>query len=816
MANHPKHSDAAVRWCVLIVVLTSGWVAVQAAEAPLRLWYRQPAKTWVEALPVGNGRLGAMVFGGVTEERVQLNEDSVWSGRPQDADNPAAKEALPEIRRLLFDGHYSEADQLGVRKLICKGPGSGSGNGARAAFGCYQTLGDLKLSSSHTGEPTDYERELDLGTAIARVRYSVQGVHFTREVFASHADQVLVVNLESDAPGWLSFSASLTRSECAVTTAAGQDRLIMRGQLFDGEKTNGMKFVAVLRVLTKGGKVTAEGNSLKVAGAKQATLLLTAETDYRSDPPLYRGGNPEQTALARNDAAAHRPFAILREAHIADHRRLFDRVSLDLGESANANLPTDDRLRALGKGAVDPGLAALYMQYGRYLLISSSRPGSLPANLQGIWAESIQTPWNGDYHHNINDQMNYWPVEVGNLAECHLPFLEFIDSLRVPGRRTAAIQYGAHGWTVHTISNPWGFTSPGEHPGWGLFPAAGAWLCHHLWEHYAFNPDPEYLRKVYPILKESAEFYLDWLVEDPHTTKLVSGPANSPENTFIAADGQRGQLSMGPTMEQEIIWDLFRNVEDASAALFIRDSFTQRVHEARDRLLLPRVGSDGRLMEWAHEFGESEPHHRHVSHLFALHPGSQITSATPEWFAAARRALEGRGDGGTGWSMAWKVNFWARLHDGDHALKLLRNLLNLVETSGFRYDGGGGVYANLFCAHPPFQIDGNFGGSAGVMEMLVQSHAGEINLLPALPHEWAAGSVRGLRARGGFEVDINWNEGRLASGSILAEQGGVARVRVPNAVKVEAPYPLQIKQIEPLVFEFRARAHERYRLVATQ
>ncbi|MEN6426924.1 MAG: glycoside hydrolase N-terminal domain-containing protein, partial [Phycisphaerales bacterium] len=631
-------------------------------SASLKLWYRHPAKEWTEALPVGNGRLGAMVFGGIEKDRLQLNEVSLWSGSPQDADNPEALAAMQEIRRLIFDGKYAQANAMANRTLICKGKGSGSGGGAKCPYGCYQTLGDLSLAFEGLEGATDYRRELDLDTAIASVSFRQGDATFTRQVFSSAADQGLVVRLTCDKPGRITFTAQLSRPERFTTTADGTDGLIMTGQMDDGlNGTNGIKYVTRLRAITDRGTITTTDGRLRIDGANAVTLLLAAGTDYKLHPPDYRGDDPQKTTAAQLAQAGARSYTDLRDRHIADYQRLFRRTSLNLdGSPKAANAPTDERLKALRDGAADPDLIALYFQFGRYLLISSSRPGNLPANLQGIWADGTQTPWNADYHTNINVQMNYWPAEVCNLDECHYPLFALIDSLRPSGRKTAKVHYGANGWTVHTITNIFGFTSPGESPGWGLFPAAGAWLCQHLWEHYAFGQDRQFLEQVWPIMRESAEFYLDFLVDDPKTGKLVSGPVNSPENAFITPDGQRGSLCMGPAMDQQIIWDLFTSILEAAKVLGIEDEFVGRVRIARERLLGPQIGSDGRLLEWSQEFKEAEPGHRHTSHLFALHPGRQITvTGTPELAAAARKSLEFRlanGGGHTGWSRAWIVN----------------------------------------------------------------------------------------------------------------------------------------------------------------
>ena len=759
-------------------------------SAAPRLWYAQPAADWLQALPLGNGALGAMVFGGVDQERVGLNELSLWSGWPQDADRPEAREHLAEIRQLLFAGRYAEAERLAVRQLRCRGEGSGHGDSANLAYGAYQPLGDLLLSFGRSGgEVTDYRRELDLESGIATVTFRCGPETHRRSYFCSAADGVLVVRAECDRPGAVSLTARLRHggeARCADLPPGGG---LLAGRLAGGE---GMRFRAVFQVQGEGGSLLVE-DGVQVRGAGAVTLLLAAATDHR-------GRDPE-TAVARAlHAAAGRGYAELAARHTAEHRALFCRVGLDLGPEPD--LPTDARLSAVRAGAADPALAALYFQYGRYLLLGSSRPGGLPANLQGIWSQDAKPAWNCDYHTNINVQMNYWPAEVGALPECHTPLLDFIEALRAPGRRTAAVHYGARGWVVHTITNLWGFTAPGEHPGWGLFAAAGAWLCQHLWEHYAFSGDLEYLARAYPALREAAEFYLDFLVEDPASGHLVSGPSNSPENQFVTADGQVAALCMGPTSDHQLIWDLFTNCLAAADALGGDLNFRARVEAARDRLPPHRIGRHGQLQEWPQDFEEREPGHRHISHAFALHPGRQITPrGTPELAAALRATLERRlthGGGHTGWSAAWLVNLWARLEDGAAAEQALAVLLRRSTAP------------NLFDLHPPFQIDGNFGGAAGIAEMLLQSHAGEISLLPALPPGWPEGRVRGLRARGGWTVDLAWAGGRLRAAALTATRAGTCRVRcagAPLAVRGAAVhYP------EPGLAEFEAQAGRRYAL----
>lgn len=775
--------------------------ATAADHAIAPIWYSQPAEIWEEALPIGNGRIAAMVFGKTHEERLQFNEESLWSGQAQDGDNPNALVALPQIRQLLAQGNYQEAEKQTYENLLCKGPGSLSGKGAEGDFGCYQTFGDLFLTFPNHENVQNYHRELDLNHAIVRISYSIDGANYLREYFVSAPHQVCVVHLSCDKPGKINFKAKISRPERASIHQESTNKLVMEGQLYP---ENGMKFMAKLQVNAQNGLTKIENNVLTVENANSAVLLLAAGTDFK-------GELPETFIDKQIEGASKETISKIRQDHICDYQTYFQRVALNLDGPNLEGLPTNKRLQAVQKGAVDPKLLAQYFQFGRYLLISSSRPGCLPANLQGKWAHLIQTPWNCDYHTNINLQMNYWPAEVTNLADCHEPLLDFIANLQIPGSRTAKIHYGAKGWVTHHITNVWGFTSPAEDARWGLFPSAAGWLCQHLWEHYAFSQNSAFLKQAYAIMKGSAQFYIDFLVEEPAHKWLVTSPSSSPENRFYGPDGQKYSICVGPSMDQQIIWDLFHNTSKAAKILNIDLEFADLLDKARARLAPPQVGKYGQLQEWLEDFDEPEPGHRHISHLFALYPGQQISrNSTPELVQAARKTLERRlenGGGYTGWSLAWIINFWARLEDAQKAHEHLNALL------------AKSTLPNFFDNHPPFpphknplfQIDGNLGATAGIAEMLLQSREAEIYLLPALPLEWSKGSYKGLRARGNLEVDVSWENGKITTACLRPLTSGEYNIHFPiGSTLLYNALESHIQAISPQVISIDLQAGREY------
>jgi len=771
---------------ILLVVCTAVFASELSGNNSLVLWYDSPARHFTQSLVLGNGRLGMMVFGGIERDRIVLNEESVWSGSPADDNHPDAYKQLPRIRRLLQEGKNDEAERLVNQIFTCKGKGSGHGRGANVPFGCYQVLGNLSMEFENSSNATaNYRRQLDLSTALADVRYEHDGVGYRREYFVSAPDEVGVIRLTADKAGTLTFTVKLDRPERFSTEFAGGNELLMTGRLNNGQGGHGVRYASRIRVIATGGEVTAAANHLKIHKADAVIVLFAAETDYHGIVPRDRRiEDPVAKTAEVIAAAAAKPYRRLLGDHVADHKRFFDRVAIELddGKAAsreNALMPTGERIEAFAGDAGDPALAALYFNFGRYLLISSSRPGTLPANLQGIWAEEIQIPWNGDWHLDINVQMNYWPAEVCNLGDCHMPMLRLIESLQEPGQATAKAYYGAAGWVAHVITNAWGFTAPGERASWGSTVSGSGWLCEHLWEHHAFTADKEYLKWAYPIMKGSARFYLGMLIPEPTHGWLVTGPSNSPENAFRMKNGVVAHTCMGPTVDMQILRELFDNCITASGILGIDREFRRELKDKRAVLAPNQIGPDGHLQEWLEPYDEPDPHHRHISHMYGLYPYYELTpQIDAKLTTAARKSLERRGyKGDVGWANAWKTCLYARLLDRQQAYDYLKRLL------------ARNAFPNLFNACWPgrvFQIDGNFGGTAGIAEMLLQSHAGTIQLLPALPDAWPTGKVKGLCARGGFVLDIEWDNGRLLGVRLLSQAGSDCKIRYKdNVIEIE-------------------------------
>lgn len=755
--------------------------SISAIAQDLTLWYDKPALRWEESVPLGNGLIGMMPNGNVQDESIVLNEISMWSGSPQDPNNDQAHLYVEEIQKLLFEGKNDLAEALVNKHFVCKGQGSGHGNGANVPYGCFQNFGFLNFLHFIEGTATNYRRTLDLSSAKATTSFDVDGTTFLREYFTSFDKNVGVVRLSSNKKQSISFALHFYREENVQDMQVQGDEIWLQGNLPDGKGGKGLSFAGGVKVVAKGGTKQIYDHQIIIKEADEVLVYFSGSTDYYGHDPLEE---------VKNTLVKVGPYQAMEGAHKKRYQPLFERVSLHMvDEQPKNHLPTDLRIAQFYENPLqDNGMAVLYYQFGRYLTLSSTAPEvakALPPNLQGLWAHQIQTPWNGDYHLNINAQMNHWGVEVGNLSEYHKPFINLIKRIAKEGEQTAKAYYNAPGWVVYMMTNVWGYSAPGEQASWGASTASG-WLCNHLWEHYQFTQDTTYLAEIYPLLKGAAQFYQATLVKDPKTGWLVTSPSVSPENAFKLPNGTTASVVMGPTIDNQIIRELYQAIIASNEILKLQDDFALTL--SKDLKQIPPaviVSPSGRVQEWLEDYEEVELQHRHVSHLYGLYPANFISPiTTSDWADAARKTLEVRGDEGTGWSRAWKILFWARLHDGDHALEILRQLLKPAFKNEVTYEGvGAGTYPNLFCAHPPFQIDGNFGGAAGIAEMLLQSHDGYIHLLPALPTGWKDGEVKGLKARGNITVDIVWKDGKVVDYKVDGKKGEMVKIIVNDVMK---------------------------------